>query len=160
MKTELQNKEDIIETNTREDDERWPSPKQEMKTLRTELEQVKETMLELQIDYSNIQTEYTKQINKQQKCSNMIVRWKKIKNILFLNGKVEAEDESRKARNNQQKGQHTSQKKKIIHILSDKLNNSKIRTHEHKPCTVILYSHAYFNIQDVLHTKHLNYVPT
>ena len=78
MKTELQNKEDIIERNTREDEESWPSPKQEMKTLRTELEKVKETMSELQRDFSNLQTEYTKKINNQQRYSNRIVRRKKI----------------------------------------------------------------------------------
>lgn len=95
----MQSKEETIGGNTHEDDESWSSTKKEMNTLRTELEKVKEKMLELQRDYTELQTEYIKQVNKQRSNSNWIFSWKKIKNISFFNEKVEADNEEHETQN-------------------------------------------------------------
>ncbi|CAO2830769.1 unnamed protein product [Amaranthus hypochondriacus] len=99
MRSAMQSKEETIGGNTHEDDESWSSTKKEMNTLRTELEKVKEKMLELQRDYTELQTEYIKQVNKQRSNSNWIFSWKKIKNISFFNEKVEADNEEHETQN-------------------------------------------------------------
>lgn len=99
MRSAMQSKEEKIGGNTLEEDESWSSTKKEMKTLRTELEKVKEKMLELQRDYTELQTEYIKQVNKQRSNSNWIFSWKKIKNISYFSEKVEADNEEHETHN-------------------------------------------------------------
>lgn len=82
-----------IETADKSDQEGSPlSTNQEVKSLRIELEKVKDEMAEMQRKYSELQQEYPKQKVKQRKSSGWTVGWRKLRKSALFNLNMVGED--------------------------------------------------------------------
>ncbi|KAA8546817.1 hypothetical protein F0562_003259 [Nyssa sinensis] len=92
MRAAMQGKEQAASGNNTDQEGRWSSTNEEIKTLKMELEKVKIEMAELQKDYSELQREYEKQNNKQRNVSGWTFGWRKIKNSALFHGKVDGEE--------------------------------------------------------------------
>lgn len=68
------------------------STNKEVKSLRLELEKVKDKMAEMQRQHSELQQQYQKQNVKQRKSSGWTVGWRKLRKSALFNLKTDEED--------------------------------------------------------------------